>query len=144
MSRIDFHFNVPDRLVYACRVVRKARAAGKTLVVWTSDAARLAAFDAQLWTFSALDFIPHVRADSPLAPDTPVLLTSDAATAPAADVLLLIDDAMPPDYAALFARYERVIDVVSPVEEERLAARTRFKTYRDQGYEPGFHDQGAR
>lgn len=144
MSRIDFHFNVPDRLVYACRVVRKARAAGKTVVVWTSDAARLAAFDTQLWTFSALDFIPHVRTGSPLAADTPVLLADDATTAPAADVLLLIDDAIPPDHGALFARFERVIDVVSPVEEEKLAARARFKAYRDEGLDPAFHDQGAR
>lgn len=142
--RVDFHFNVPDRLAYACRVVRKARAAGKTVVVWTASDARLSRFDQQLWTFSSLDFIPHVRVSSPLATDTPVLLTTDAASAPAADVLLLLDDDAPPDHQALFSRYERVIDVVSNVEDERLAARSRFKLYRDQGLEPTAHDQAAR
>ena len=142
--RVDFHFNVPDRLAYACRVVRKARAAGKTVVVWTASDARLSRFDQQLWTFSSLDFIPHVRVSSPLATDTPVLLTTDAASAPAADVLLLLDDEPPPDHQALFSRYERVIDVVSNVEDERLAARSRFKLYRDQGLEPTAHDQAAR
>ena len=33
MTRIDFHFNVDHRVHYACRVTRKARAAGKRLVV---------------------------------------------------------------------------------------------------------------
>ncbi|MEF9997066.1 MAG: DNA polymerase III subunit chi [Burkholderiaceae bacterium] len=144
MSRIDFHFNVPDRLAYACRVVRKARAAGKTVVVWTASDARLSSFDQQLWTFSSLDFIAHVRVSSPLAADTPVLLTTDAAHSPAADVLILLDDEIPPAHTTLFSRYGRVIDVVSNVDEERRAARVRFKTYRDQGLEPTAHDQAAR
>lgn len=144
MAKLDFHFNVPDRVEYACRVVRKARAAGKTVVAWTADAERLARFDTALWTFSALDFLPHVPVDSPLAAQTPVLLTVDARRAPQADVLLLLDDAPPPAHADLFARYERVIDVVSRDEAERAAARTRFKAYRDEGLEPTAHDQAAR
>jgi DNA polymerase-3 subunit chi len=144
MAKLDFHFNVPDRLEYACRVVRKARAAGKTIVAWTADADRLARFDTALWTFSALDFLPHVQVGSPLAPETPVLLTGDAQRAPQADVLLLLDDAPPPGHAELFARYERVIDVVSRDEAERGAARARFKAYRDEGLEPTAHDQAAR
>jgi DNA polymerase-3 subunit chi len=144
MATLDFHFNVPDRVEYACRVVRKARSAGKTVVAWTADAERLARFDAALWTFSALDFLPHVYADAPLAGETPVLLTLDAQRAPQADVLLLLDDAPPPAHAALFARYERVIDVVSRSEDERSAARARFKAYRDEGLAPTAHDQAAR
>jgi len=143
MTRIDFHFNVPDRLAYACRVVRKARAAGKRLVVWTADERRLSAFDQQLWTFSSLDFLPHVRVGSPLQAETPVLLTSAADSAPASDVLLLLDDEVPPDYPSLFSRYERVIDVVSNVDEERVAARQRFKLYRDAGLSPTAHDQAG-
>jgi DNA polymerase-3 subunit chi len=144
VPQLDFHFNVPERVEYACRVVRKARAAGKTVVAWTADAERLARFDAALWTFSALDFLPHVYADNPLAAETPVLLALDAARLPQADVLLLLDDAPPPAHAALFARYERVIDVVSRDEAERDAARLRFKAYRDEGLEPTAHDQATR
>ena len=64
MTRIDFHFNAEHRLHYACRVTRKARAAGKRLVVFARDSDRLAQFDTALWTFSALDFLPHVYVDS--------------------------------------------------------------------------------
>ena len=139
MTRIDFHFNAEHRLHYACRVTRKARAAGKRLVVYARDADRMAQFDSVLWTFSALDFLPHVYVDSPLAAATPVLLTLDAARAPASDVLLTLDDETPPEFASLFARYERVIEVVSRNDDDRRCARTRFKAYREYGLEPTTH-----
>jgi DNA polymerase-3 subunit chi len=136
MTRIDFHFNAEHRLHYACRVTRKARAAGKRLVVFARDADRLAQFDTALWTFSALDFLPHVYVDSALAAGTPVLLTPDAGRAPASDVLLTLDDETPPDFNALFTRYERVIEVVSRNDDDRARARARFKTYRESGFQP--------
>lgn len=136
MTRIDFHFNVEHRLRYACRVTRKARTSGKRAVVYTQDADRLAQFDQVLWTFSALDFVPHVYADSPLASATPVLLARDASTAPPSDVLLTLDDGAPPDFEEFFARYERVIEVVSCEDEDRQRARVRFKNYRDRGFQP--------
>jgi DNA polymerase-3 subunit chi len=142
MARIDFHFNAEHRLQYACRVTRKARAAGKRVVVCTGDSERLAAFDAALWTFSALDFVPHVYADSPLAAATPVLLTRQAQAAPASDVLLTLDDAPPPAFAELFPRFERVIEVVSRDEADRAAARARFKVYREHGFAPVAHEVG--
>lgn len=142
MTRIDFHFNAEHRLHYACRVTRKARAAGKQLVVYARDAGRLAQFDAALWTFSALDFLPHVYSDSSLAAVTPVLLTLDATRAPDRDVLLTLDDETPPDFGALFARFERVIEVVSREDDDRARARVRFKAYRDQGFQPTTFEVG--
>jgi len=143
MTRIDFHFNTEHRLHYACRVTRKARAAGKRLVVYAPDADRLAQLDAALWTFSALDFLPHVYVDSPLASATPVLLTLEAGRAPASDVLLTLDDDPPPGFAELFRRYERVIEVVSRLDADRARARLRFKAYREQGFEPIPHEVGG-
>jgi len=140
MTRIDFHFNAEHRLHYACRVTRKARAAGKRLVVLARDSDRLAQFDTALWTFSALDFLPHVYVDSELAASTPVLLTLDGARAPASDVLLTLDDDTPPAFAALFGRYERVIEVVSRDETERARARARFKAYKEHGFQPTTFD----
>ena len=47
-SRIDFHFNVPNRVLYACRVVRKALANNMTVAVWTRDERKLDFFSLQL------------------------------------------------------------------------------------------------
>lgn len=136
MTRIDFHVGVDHRLHFACRVIRKARAAGKRAVVYTSQADRLAQFDHALWTFSALDFVPHVYVDSPLAATTPVILTPSPGTAPDSDVLLTLDDDVPPHFEEFFSRYERVIEVVSCEDEDRHRARARFKSYRECGFQP--------
>lgn len=136
MTRIDFHIGVEHRVHYACRVIRKARASGKRAVVYTRNADRLALFDNVLWTFSALDFVPHVYVDSPLAQATPVLLAPDAGAAPDSDVLLTLDDDVPPRFEEFFARYERVIEVVSRDDEDRKCARLRFKSYRERGLQP--------
>jgi len=135
-TRIDFYTGVSHRLHYACRVIRKARAAENRVVVYTRDAERLAQFDNVLWTFSALDFVPHVYVDSALASSTPVLLALDSSTAPDSDVLLTLDDNVPPEFEKLFARYQRVIEVVSRDELDRKSARVRFKAYRERGFQP--------
>jgi len=141
--RVDFHFNVEDRLQYACRVVRKARAADKSVLAFAREPARLARFDAALWIFSALDFVPHVYVDSPLATRTPVLLTLDAAAASLPrDVFLNLDDAAPPDIPGLLARFERIIEVVSRETEDRQRARERFRIYREAGVTPNTFEMG--
>ncbi len=140
--QIDFHFNVEHRVHYACRVVRKARAAGKTVLVYAANADRLARFDAALWTFSALDFVPHVYAGTPLSQATPVLMTAHPIESNL-NVLLALDDEPAPDFIQWFACFERVIDVVSSDEAERARARVRFKLYRDNGLAPTAHDMGA-
>lgn len=142
MTRIDFHFNVDHRVRYACRVTRKARSADKRLVVYTRNADRLAQYDAALWTFSALDFLPHVYAESPLAAATPILLTLDHLAAPAGDVLLTLDDEVPAGFREFFERYDRVIEVVSRDDDDRARARARFKLYKEQGYQPTTFEMG--
>ncbi len=141
--RIDFHFNVEDRLQYACRVVRKARAAGKTVLAYARDADRMARFDAALWTFSALDFLPHVYADAPLSAQTPILLTL-APTPQARDVLLNLDDEIAPDFADWFGRFERVVDIASLEPAERDAGRARYRAYKAAGIEISHYDQAAK
>ena len=140
MTRIDFHFNVDHRVHYACRVTRKARAAGKRLGVYARSSERLAQYDSMLWTFSALDFLPHVYVNSPLAGSTPILLAVDPDAAPPSDVLLTLDDEAPSGFESLFRRYERVIEVVSRDEAERARARSRFKAYRERGFQPTTFD----
>ena len=141
--RIDFHFNVEDRLQYACRVVRKACTAEKSVLAYTREPARLARFDAALWIFSALDFVPHVYVDSPLAVRTPVLLTLDATTAaPPRDVFLNLDDEVPPGFGAMAGRFERLIEVVSRDGDDRQRARDRFKQYREAGITPNTFETG--
>lgn len=138
MTHVDFHIQLPDKLAYACRLVRKAYRAERRVLVWCDDPVQLAAFDQLLWTFSAGEFIPHVAASDPLAPDTPVLLAADAPELAHHDVLVNLGSRTPPN----FSRFERLIELVSNQEDDRALARERFRFYRDRGYPMQTHQAG--
>ncbi len=141
--RVDFHFNVEHRLQYACRVVRRARAANCRVLLYSRDADRLARLDTALWTFSALDFLPHVYVGSPLAERTPVLLALSLHDAPSAPVLVNLDDEVPVELPSLAGRYERLIEIVSREDDDRRRARERFRVYREAGLQPQAYDRSA-
>jgi DNA polymerase-3 subunit chi len=137
VTRIDFHTNVGDPLLYACRLARKAYQAGQPLVV-LADPGRLRAFDERLWTFSPLDFLPHCMADSALAARTPIVLATDLARVPHHQILLNLAPAVP----AQFARFERLLEIVGTTDEELGAGRERYRFYRDRGYALNNYKQG--
>lgn len=136
MTRVDFHFNAPDRLQYGCRLVRKVHRSGARILVWCEDPAALAQFDQLLWTFSEADFIPHVVASDPLAAETPVLLTAEAIETPHHEVLVNLGRQTPP----MFSRFDRLIEVVSGDDQDRALARDRWRFYKDRGYPLNAHD----
>lgn len=139
MTQVDFHFNAPDKLQYACRLIRKIYRAGKPVVVACEDADQRDTLDQLLWTFSARDFIPHVCTDDPLADSTPVLLGIDCAQAPHHEVIVNLGRTTPSG----FGRFARLIEVVAADEEDRSQARERWRHYRDRGYPMTRHDLSA-
>lgn len=132
MTEVAFHFNVPGKLGYACRLLRKAAASGSKVVV-TGEPELLRALDAELWTFSALEFIPHCHAssaDSQVLEASPVVLSESARGTPHQQVLVNLGARVPEG----FERFERLIEVVTQDEGDRQLARTRWKHYADRGY----------
>ena len=131
MTRVDFHSKVPDKLLYACRLVRKARAADMNVVVYLQNREQLRALDDALWTFSEQDFLPHVIAGDELASQTPVILSDNAAdTLPHHQILINLSQQTPEH----FARFERLFEVVSTDEDDLIAGRERYKQYQQRGY----------
>jgi DNA polymerase III subunit chi len=132
MTEISFHFNAPDKLGHACRVLRKAVATGAKVVV-TGDGALLRELDIALWTFSPLEFVPHcLDGASPAAvlAASPVVLAESPRSAPHQHVLLNLGSAVPEG----FERFDRLIEVVTVQEEDRQLGRRRWKLYAEQGY----------
>jgi len=131
MTRIDFHSNVPDKIAYACRLVRKARTANCQVVMFSDDRSQLAALDEALWTFSDQDFLPHVMAGDSLAAQTPVILSdSEAADLPHHQILINLSTNTP----AHFARFERMFEIISSDDADTLAGRERYRFYKQRGY----------
>lgn len=143
MTEVSFHFNVPDALVYACRLLRKATRQGARVTV-TADDTRLAALDRVLWTFEPIEFLPHVRVKRGAAlaerlRATPVCLADDLGDALHHDVLVNLG-AEPPRG---FESFARVVEIVSNDEADRAAARQRWKHYAARGYAIVKHEVGA-
>ena len=100
MTRIDFHTNITDKLAYACRLARKAYAAKAKLVLLAEDAEQAAALNDALWTLSDTDFLPHVLAGDPLAPETPIIVTdSEEVALPHFDMLVNLTRRTPATFA---------------------------------------------
>jgi DNA polymerase III subunit chi len=137
MTDLAFHFNAPHKMQYACKLLRKATATGARVAV-LAPPELLARLDVELWSFSPLDFIAHVRA--PCAPEvqarTSVLLCDDAQQAQDYGVLVNLTTGVPQG----FERFDRVIEVVAQDDADRQAARLRWKHYKEQGYQISRHD----
>lgn len=140
MARIDFAFGAPHRLRTACEVVHKHYLAGRRMVVYTRDVQRLAYFDRLLWGFDSAAFVPHVNSDDPLAPHTPIVLTASQPSRLASngdDVWLLnLDMDCPPEATA----FGRILEIVSNHDQDRAAARIRWRDYQAEGHELHAHD----
>lgn len=131
MTRIDFHSNVPDKIIYTCRLVRKARAANCRVVLLAKEPDFLATLDQALWTFSEQDFLPHVTADDPLAPSTPVILAgSEDIELPHHQILINLSGSVP----VHFARFERMFEIISSDDADKTAGRERYRYYQQRGY----------
>ena len=137
MTEVAFHFNVPDKLGYLCRLLRKAVLSGSRVVVM-GEATSLNQLDTALWTFSALDFVPHCRlpSDPQISSNSPVVLTESVSSAPHQDVLVNWSTRVPDG----FEQFARLIEVVTSDDQDRLQARQRWKHYADRGYAITRHD----
>ena len=136
MTRIDFYFGAEDKLQIACRLSAKAAQQKLRVLIYAPDQVEAQKVDNLLWTWQATGFLPHCMTGSPLAAETPVLITHDPEDTPHDEVLLNLHSAWPP----AFSRFQRLVEIVGRDEKDREAARERFRFYRDRGYEIAKHD----
>ena len=131
MTAIEFHVNQADKLNYTCRLLRKAYRMGTNMVV-TAEPDMLQQLDLFLWNFSTTEFLPHcnVNSTAQMVTYTPIILASQPDQCSADAVLVNLGQQVAPG----FERFERVIEVASSHEEDRLAARARWKFYQQRGY----------
>lgn len=140
MAEVAFHFNVDDKLGYACRLLRKAWRGGRRCMV-VLDAGDVAALDQALWTTPADEFLPHARAGAPAAVlrHSPILLGERIEASWPADVLVNLGSQVPEGMEA----FGRVVEVVSTEPQDRQQARLRWRHYTEQGHALVRHDLAA-
>jgi DNA polymerase III subunit chi len=132
MTEIAFHVNAPDKLDYACRLLRATqKKSAQVLVLGQIDA--LKSLSNKLWALSPTEFLPHCLADASaeVIAHSPIVLTAELPTnATESQVLLNLGAVLP----AGFERFERLIELVGQDSDDLQAARTRWKHYKDRGY----------
>ena len=130
MTQIDFYTHVNDKLHTVCQLVAKAYERKLKVLVFTPDSNTSNKLDNMLWTASAIGFLPHAIAGTEIATDTPIIIDHRGEDLARDDVLVNLRNEWPP----FFSRFQRLIEVVSTEENDRLAARERYTFYRDRGY----------
>ena len=140
MTQVFFYHGAADKIAAACALLSGAYAKKKPMLVYAREKEVASSLDRMLWTHSALSFVPHCRADSPLAAETPVLITDNLDKPAQLDRLMNLDLNAPPS----FERFQRLIEVVGQDDEDRLAARARVKFYKDSGCEVQYFDLSKR
>lgn len=140
MTQVFFYHGAADKIAAACALLSGAYAKKKPVLVYALENAIASSIDRMLWTHSALSFVPHCRADSPLAAETPILITDKLETLPQDERLMNLSQEIPPG----FSRFESLIEVVGREEDDRAAARDRVKFYKDRGYEVRYFDLSDR
>lgn len=139
MTRIDFYVDADDRVRVACRLAAKAVAQKLRVLVYAPDGELAGAVDRLMWTTPAIGFLPHVAAGHRLARETPVVIARGAEDAPHDEVLVNLAVEWPP----AFARFQRLVEIVTAGEDDKRAARSRYRFYRDRGYEIRTHSLAA-
>lgn len=136
MTEIKFYHNAPDRIAAACSITGKAVQRGMKVVIYAPDDVVARRYDNLLWSHPATAFVPHVKASSPLAERTPVVITTDLDQVAGDELLINLGGDLP----AGFARFRMLVEIVARDDEERAQARRRWQLYKERGYPIVAHD----
>lgn len=131
MTRIEFFFNVEDKLKKVAELTEKAVMKQRRLMVFTPDQEAARVISNMLWTQSPTSFLAHCKATDDMSEGTSIILDWQGDTLPHHDVLINLQATYPP----FFSRFTRLIEIVGQEEQDKVEARKRYKFYRDRGYE---------
>jgi DNA polymerase-3 subunit chi len=114
---------------------------GWRAVVRSPDPQRLEQLDDHLWTYKDDSFLPHGRADEPMAERQPILLSATEDSPNGAQALFLLDGA---EIGSL-AGYERRLYLFDGRDEAQLAlARSRWRDAKGSGAPVSYWKQTER
>ncbi len=120
---------------FACRLIEKIYKQGHRVFVRLDTLPDVRSFDQLLWTFSQGSFVPHAMQGTPEVDEAPVVVGQGPSEA-RADVLVNLGQDMP----AEAEHYARVAEIVAQDDESRTSGRTRFRQYRERGFELKSHE----
>lgn len=131
MTRIDFYFNVNNKQRLLLDVVQAALAKNRQVTIATEDEVMAGTVSAELWQTEPESFLPNVPGNHTSATYTPVVIHWQNQAVIQDEMLINLTQKEP----GFFSRFTQLIELVTNDEQDKVAARARFKFYRDRGYE---------
>ena len=145
MTSVDFYVlsEGPDNALelLACKLTEKAIRAGHKVYIQTGSAEQASQLNELLWSFKAESFLPHQLINSEdeepsLDKDCPVIIGAEEPPEACDEILINLTPKIPKAYA----RFERLLELVPPQQQARVALRANFSHYRDRGYPIKTHE----
>lgn len=131
MTRIDFYFNVSDKQQVVAGLVESALARRRRVTIFAADESSAVNVSKDLWQHKSESFLPNVLANHAAATQTPVVIHWQNQAMLQDELLINLTQVEP----SFFSRFTQLIELVGNEEQDKIAARARFKFYRDRGYE---------
>lgn len=131
MTRVEFFFNVDDKLLKAADLCEKAMVKGRQLTVFCQHEAMMNVMHQQLWQHSATSFLASAKAGGEISELTPIVLIENGEHLVHDDVLINLQSESP----SFFSRFRYLVELVGHDEADKIAARDKYRFYRDRGYE---------
>lgn len=120
------------------KLMEKALATGKRVLVLGKAQEKLKLLDTVLWSYSTLTFLPHGVSGEGNENDQPLLLSSTADNQNGAGILVQVEGAKAPSLEG----FSKVLDIFDGNNaEETAAARVRFSDYKKAGFTPLYRKQ---
>ncbi len=138
VTQVDFYMvHGGARDLFVCRLVEKAFALRNDVFIHTASEQAARAIDDLLWTFRPGSFVPHeIITEAQAHEACPVCLGFGLEPQGRCGVLVNLDDDVP----VFFSRFERVLEVMSDEEHDRVRGRDHYAFYRDRGYALAYHE----
>lgn len=131
MTRIDFYFNVSNKSQLLADLVQTALTKRRQVTICVADETSAAIISASLWQHKPESFLPSVAANHARAAQTPVVIHWQEMALQQDELLINLT----PNQPTFFSRFTHLAELVGDDEQDKIAARARFKFYRDRGYE---------
>ncbi len=161
MTRVDFYFNVSDKPQKVIELSQKALNKQRRVLVYVADVTQAQVVSDKLWQGNPSSFMPHNLFEHSLFEHslnetgdvqisslavTPILIAMHLNAMPLSampftnnqvadyyqdDVLINLQS----EHVEFFSRFRQLIELVGVDEIDKVAARLRYKFYRDRGYE---------
>ena len=139
MTRVEFYFNVTDKLAKATELCERAVAKGRQLTVFTQDDAMSNRLQQKLWQHTPASFLPSAHPQDDDSSHVPIIVDAAGSHLIQDDILINLKTEHPP----FFSRFRYLVELVGNEEDDKVAARQRYKFYRDRGYQVKSTDAAA-